>query len=347
MVPGMRLLSRGMVSWVRAFLALFLLVCTVETASADEPTVLKLATAAPAGTPWDTLLKEYKKAVETRSGGRIKVKIQLGAADENDAVVRCKNGQLQAVAATTGALAAQVPELKVVEIPFLFHSFDEADAVLDHVLTPALEPIVRENGLVLGFWSENGFREFGSKGGFLKTPDDLKGKKMRSQESPVHLEMYKNLGVSPVPVPTTEVLTALKNGTVDGFDQTLLYMVSAGWHLTIKFVTLSNHIYQPAIVVFNKAWFDGLPADLQTILLEEGRAIQARGRTLIRGMAKKQLKSLADSGVQVYQLTDPERDVFEKATGPGRQSFRKTSGKRAARLLDDAEAYLAKTRAGR
>ncbi len=315
-----------------------------RAASAQEPVVMKIATAAPAGTPWDALLKEYKKNVETRSAGRLKVKIQLGAGDENDTVQRVKNGQLQAAGATTGALASQVPELSVVEIPFLFHSFDEADDVIDHLLGPALEPIVREDGLVLGFWSESGFRHFATRDGFVKVPADLKGKKMRCQESQMHLEMYKNLGGSPVPVPTTEVLTALKNGTVEGFDQALVYMIAAGWYTTIKYVTLSSHIYQPSLVVFNKAWFDGLPADLQAILLEEGRAIQARGRTQVRGLAKKQLKTLTDAGVQLYQLTDPERDAFEKATAPARLSFRKTTGKRAARLLDDAEARLAKSR---
>jgi TRAP-type C4-dicarboxylate transport system substrate-binding protein len=167
---------------------------------------------------------------------------------------------------------------------------------------------------------------------------------MRSQESQVHLEMYKNLGGSPVPVPTTEVLTALQNGTVDGFDQALLYMLAASWHTTIKYVTLSSHIYQPALIVFNKDWFDALPADLQKILLDEGRAIQAKGRTAVRGLNKKLVKVLTDSGVQVYQLTNEERDGFEKATAPGRQTFRKTMGKRAAKLLDDVEAYLAKSR---
>jgi TRAP-type C4-dicarboxylate transport system substrate-binding protein len=237
-----------------------------------------------------------------------------------------------------------VPELDVVQIPFLFHSFDEADDVIDHLLGPALEPLLREQGLVLGFWSENGFRQFGTRDRFVKAPADLAGKKMRAQESQVHLEMYKNLGGSPVPVPVSEVVTALKNGTLDGFDQALVYMLAAGWYQTIKFVTLSSHIYQPSLVVFNQAWFDGLPADLKTILLEEGRAIQARGRTQVRQLAHRQVKTLTDAGIQVYELTETERDVFEKATAPGRQRFRRSMGKRAARLLDDAEARLAASR---
>ncbi len=334
-------------SLVLAVLAAFFTIAGgSRSAQAAEPIVMKIATVAPPNTPWDALLKEYKKAVEAKSGGRIKVKIYLGGTlgDENETVLKCKRGQIQAVGASTGAMASQVPEINVVEIPYLFRTFKEADDVIDNVLTPALEPIFLEYGLVLGFWSENGFRHFGTKDKFVKTPADLKGKKMRSQENQVHLDMYKNLGGSPVPVPTTEVLTALQNGTVDGFDQALLYMLAASWHTTIKYVTLSSHIYQPALIVFNKDWFQALPPDLQKILLDEGRGIMAKGRIAVRGLNKKLVKVLTDAGVQVYQLTTGERDGFEKAVAPGRATFRKTMGKRAAKMLDDVEAYLAKMR---
>jgi len=317
-----------------------------RAARAEEPIVMKIATVAPPNTPWDALLKEYKKKVEAASGGRIKVKIYLGGTlgDENETVLKCKRGQIQAVGASTGAIASQVPELNVVEIPYLFRTFKEADDVIDNVLSPALEPIFKEYGLILGFWSENGFRHFGTKDKFVKSPADLKGKKMRSQESAVHLQMYKDLGGSPVPVPTTEALTALQNGTVDGFDQALLYMLAASWHTTVKYITLSSHIYQPAIIIFNKDWFEKLPPDLQKILLDEGRAIQAKGRTAVRALNKKLIKVLEDAKVGIYQLTAAERSGFEKAALPGRKVFRDTMGKRAAKLLDDVEAYLAKNR---
>ena len=104
--------------------------------------------------------------------------------------------------------------------------------------------------MILAFWSENGFRHFGTKDKPIKSPADLRGKKMRSQESFVHLEMWKAFGASAVPIATTEVLTALQTGTVDGFDQATLYAIAASWYKSIKFFTVSNHIYQPAIIAF-------------------------------------------------------------------------------------------------
>jgi tripartite ATP-independent transporter DctP family solute receptor len=323
------------------------LAATATSARAEDAQyTMKIATVAPDNTPWSELLKMYKANVEKESGGKIKVKVYLGGTlgDENESVLECKRGQIQAVGVSTGALASEIPDLNVVEIPFLFHDADEADYVIDGVLGTALDPIFKDYGFVLGFWSENGFRQFGLKDGFVKSPADLKGKKMRSQETSVHLDMWKAFGASPKAIPTTEVLTALQNGTVDGFDQALLYAIAASWYTSVKYFTISNHIYQPAVIAFNKDWFDGLPSDLQKVVVDEGRKIQAKGRKAIRKMNPKLIDALKDNGVKVYELTASERAAFEKAAEPVRANFRKTAGKRAAGLLDSVEAALKKRR---
>ncbi len=308
--------------------------------------VMKIATVAPDGTPWADLLKKYKKDVEKASDGKITVKLFLGGTlgDENETVLKCKRGQVEAVGASTGAIASQVPEVNVVEVPYLFRSAEEADYIIDNVLTKEFETIFPTYGLVLGFWSENGFRHFGTKDKFVKKPSDLKGKTMRSQESPIHLAMYRAFGASPNAIPTTEVLTALQNGTVDGFDQAILYALAASWYKSIKYYTVSNHIYQPAAIIFNQDWYNKLPADLQKVIVEQGRKIQEKGRKGVRGMLPDLLQILKDEGVQVYELTDSEKQVFEKAAEPVRKEFRKTQGKKATELLDKVEAELVKYR---
>lgn len=318
-------------------------------AHAAEEFVMKIASVAPDNTPWSEMLKHYKKKVEERSGGRIKIKVFLGGTlgDENTTVTKCLRGHIQAVGASTGALASQIPELNVVELPYLFRSFAEADHVIDNVIAQPMGALFEKYGLVLGFWSENGFRHFGTKDKFVRSPADLKGKKMRAQESPVHLDMYKTWGASPVPIATTETLTALQTGTVDGFDQALLYAIAASWHKTIKFYTVSNHIYQPAIIAFNKEWFQKLPKDLQAILVEEGRTVQAKGRKGVRKINGDLIAVLKSEGVQVHELSDAEKKVFEDASMPVRAMFRKKQGKDAAKLLDLVEKALVAFRAGK
>lgn len=327
-------------------LGVVLLASTLASVARAEEAqyVMKIATVAPDNTPWSELLKLYKKAVESGSGGKIKVKVYLGGTlgDENETVLMAKRGQIQAVGVSTGAMASQIPDLNVIEIPYLFRGADDADYVIDNVLGPEFDTIFREYGFVLGFWSENGFRQFGTKDKVVKSPADLKGKKMRSQEASIHLDMWKAFGASPKAIPTTEVLTALQNGTVDGFDQALLFAIAASWHTTVKYVTISDHIYQPAVIAFNKEWFDSLPADLQKLVVDEGRKIQNKGRKAIRKMTGKLVQVLKDEGLTVYTLSAAEKKEFAAAAEPVRKNFRKSAGKRAAGLLDKVEAALKK-----
>jgi len=163
----------------------------------------------------------------------------------------------------------------------------------------------------------------------------------------VHLETYKAFGASPTPIPTTEVLTALQTGTVDGFDQATLYAIAASWYKSIKHFSVTNHIYQPALITFNQAWFEKLPPDLQKVLLDEGRALQVKGRKAVRKILPDLLKVLSDEGVQVYELTENEKRALEQAAMPVRAWFRKTQGKKSVELLTAIEKGLADLRAGK
>lgn len=311
-----------------------------------EVYTMTIATVAPADSPWSALLTMYKENVEKKSGGKIKVKIMLGGAlgDENETVTKCSRGQIQAVAASTGALGSKVPELNVVELPFLFRNTDEADRVIDNVLTSEFEKIFKQRGLILGFWSENGYRNFGTSDKPVHSPADLKGKKMRAQESQVHMMMYKAFGAAAVPIPTTEVPQALATKNVDGFDQALLYTIAAGWQQSIKYMTMSEHIYQPAAVAYNAAWYAKLPADIQKILIEEGRSVQGKGRKAVRKIQPELKEILKAEKITVVELTAQEKKVFEDKSVQVYEEFKKSFGATAAKLLDLIQAELKKIR---
>lgn len=325
--------------------ALACLALSAVPALADDKFELKIATVAPDKTPWADLLKSYKKTIEKKSNGRIKVRVFLGGTmgDENETVKMTARGQLSGVGASTGAVATLVEELAAIEIPFLFNNANEADYVLDKFLMAPMEEKFRAKGLVLGFWSENGFRHFGASFP-VRTPGDLKNKKMRSQESYVHIEMWKQLQAAAQAIPTTEVTTALTTGSVEGFDQALLYMVAGAWHTKIKYVTLSAHIYQPAVIAFNKDWFDKLPADLQKLLLDEGRAITRSGRAAIRKMNPKLVEIIkkgdGKTPVEIITLKPEERAAFVKATASVRATVKAKSASTKA-IVEIIEAGLA------
>jgi len=319
---------------------------TARPAAADDVITLKIATVAPAKTPWATMLQDYKKAVEKASKGRIKVKVYLGGTlgDENATVRMTSRGQIQGVGASTGSLATLVPELDAIEIPFLFRNANEADYVLDKHLLAPMEDRFKAHGLILAFWSENGFRHFGSTWGAVLEPKDLANRKVRSQENFSHIEMWKALNAAAQAIPTTEVTTALKTGAVEGFDQALLFMIAAGWHSQIKHLTLSAHIYQPAAIAFNKDWFDKIPEDLQKILIDEGRAIVRPGREAIRKMNPKLIEIIKKAKVEIHTLSNAQRADFEKATAGVREVVRKRDVE-TGKIVDLIEKGLAEFRA--
>lgn len=319
--------------WIALTTLVLLPLAWTASAQTAPAYTLKIATVAPEGTPWAQGLVDFKTQVNQLTGGKIVVKPFLGGVlgDENETVQQCQRGQIQGVGASTGAIASIVPELSVLELPYLFRTAEEADHILDTVILAAVEKHFRDRGLVLGFWSENGYRSFGTTYGFVKSPADLKGHKMRSQESPVHLEMYRAYGASPVPIPVTEVLTSLQTGVIDGYDNTLLFSFAAQWTSATKYYTLTNHIYQPAAIVYNKAWYDAIPADLKPSLTAARASLMLEMRKQIRALNPLLIENMKAMKIQVYTPTSTERAAFETAAKTARDAYlaKASSGEKA------------------
>ncbi len=326
----------------RIFCLTVIAVLSSTTARSEGEVVVKLATVAPDGSPWAIKLQEFKAKAEAAAPGQLRVKLFVGGAlgDENETVLATKRGQIQAVGASTGALASQIPELNVLELPYLFRSFDEVDHIAANVIKADVQKYSADRGLEFGFWSENGFRGFGGRFQ-VKTPADLKGRKMRSQENPIHLAMWRDLGASPVPIPTTEALTSLQTGVVDGYDQAALYLFAASWNTASKYYTVSNHIYQGAAIVYNKAAWDSWPAPVKKALTDSAAAIESDLKKQVRAMTPILLDNLQTGGVEVYTLTDAEKAAFSTIAVKTRADYLKTASKGEKDLAKKIEAGLA------
>jgi tripartite ATP-independent transporter DctP family solute receptor len=293
--------------------------CLLGSVAEAQEIVVKLGTAAPEDTPWHKQLLRLKARFDKESAGKVKLKLFMGSVKGGeDAMARqVAQGALQAAGLSTGALAILVPELDVFELPYRFASSEEADRVLDDPeVFEAVQKLFRKKGLEPYIWSENGWRNFATKGKAIKSPADVKGLKMRAQENRVHIENYKALGASPVPIAIPEVLSALQTGVVDGFDNTPLFAFAASWYQGVKQWTISDHIYQPALVVYNKAWFDSQPEDVRKLLVSNREDERDYGRKAVRKLTEPLLKNLAESGITVSKLSDAEKAEFAKVTRP-------------------------------
>lgn len=297
-----------------------------STVQAEPAHVLNFGTMAPTDTPWSNQMVDIKKRLEADSGGSVQVKLFLGGSmgGELEMMQDVQKGErLQGGGFSTGAVgqALEVDELLMVELPYLFRNNAEADAVLDEILYKPVSDKLAKEGIQFYAWAENGWRNMGTKGGAAYTPEDMKAYKVRSQESPVHLDMWKALGVQYTAKPTTEVLNALETNIVTGYDQTPLFALAGGWIKPISHYTLTRHIYQPAAVVYSKTFHDGLPPNLQQVLMAEAAAEGARGRKDVRALEAELIETIGAMGTEVVELTPEQKKAWRQATRPVHKQF--------------------------
>jgi TRAP-type C4-dicarboxylate transport system substrate-binding protein len=296
-----------------------------QPAQSEAEFVMNFATVAPDNTPWADQLRGVEKRIETESGGRIQVKLFLGGSlgSEIESIQDVARGErIQGGGFSTGAMgeAMDIPILTMIELPYLFSTNAQADRVLDEVLYEPTKAALEAKGFALGGWAENGWRNFATKGP-ASTPEQLSKFKMRAQENPVHMDMYKMLGVQAVAKPTSEVFPVFNTGIVDGFDNIVLFLLAAGWIEPVTHYTLSKHIYQPAAVVYSKKFVDSLPPDLQKIVIGDPFAESARGRVAVRSLEGELLETITSMGKQVVEISAAERDALKAKTRAVHKSF--------------------------
>jgi len=299
----------------RLLVAAFVVVALTGAAVHAEPKRVKLGTMAPEGSPWMKSLEAMSAKLLEASGGAYKWQIfpggQLG--DEIQMAESTQYGSIECAGISTGALANLLPSLQVFELPFFWDSREQAYYVIDNQFREYFSEEVQKIGLELLGWSENGWRHFFTKTDKkIRKPSDLKGLRMRSQESPVHISFWKALNVNPIPLATTEIYQALERGIIDGGDNIMVLIAAAGWIEVIESVTLSGHIYQPAVLACNKDWWDTVEEAQKKIFYDAMREAETDMRERLLKTEKELAGTFRDMGKDVIELSDQELERFRK-----------------------------------
>jgi TRAP-type C4-dicarboxylate transport system substrate-binding protein len=327
---------------------LFLILALILSSAFAKDLSIKFGTIAPAGTPWSESLEEIKTRVAKESSNTMKIKIYLGGqlGGELEIMQKIRRGNIEGGGLTCAAMASIIPELDLLEVPYLFESSEEADFILDNYLLEPFKKLFEAKGFVMVTWAENGWRSIGHKTKQIKTPGDMKAVKIRSQESKVHLAFWKKLGASPVAIATPEVLPALQTGVVEAFDNTPLFTLAAEWQTAIKFYTVTNHIYQPGAVIYSKKFWDKLSEQEKKILMGPGNGQAAQIRSNVRKLGDSLITVLKESGVSTYTLNASEKEAFKKSSeGLAEQAIKDIGGESAkiyALILEGKKAFKAK-----
>ena len=233
-------------------------------------------------------------------------------------------GTLDLTMTSTGPVPNFVPDIAILDIPFLFRDYAHARAVLDGPIGQQMLQKFKAKGIHALAWGENGFRNMTNSRHPVNGPDDLKGLKMRTMENPVHIQAYRAFGIIPTPMAFTEVFTALQQGTVDGQENPLSVITSAKLDQVQKYLTLTGHVYSPALILMSKAQWDRLSdADKQAFDEAAKEAVKAN-RARIDDDEKKAVADLRAKGMQIVE--HPDKAKFQAALGPTFTEFGKRFG---------------------
>jgi TRAP-type C4-dicarboxylate transport system substrate-binding protein len=291
------------------FLIAFLVAPTVGAQSVR----LKIATMAPDGTIWMKGLQQAADEVKVRTDGRVSFRFYPGGTMGADSAVlrKIRIGQLHGGVVLAGSLADVDPDLEIYSLPLLFRSTGEVDFVreqMDQILIDGLE----KKGFVSFGLTETGFTYLMSAKP-TRTFDDLKGRKAwMMQDDPVSLAIVEAAGLSPVPLPISDVLTGLQTGLIDTVAAPPAGAIALQWFTKAKYLTDLPITYVCGTTVVGAKAFSRISAEDQEIVREVMvRSIRELDETS-RSDNEKALKALAGQGVEFVDPTDETYDQWEE-----------------------------------
>nr|AMK08018.1 PM1252 protein [Pasteurella multocida] len=307
----------------------------VFTASANAATTLRFGYEAPRSDTQHEAAKKFNELLKEKTKGEIKLSLfpdsTLGNAQTMISAVR--GGTIDLEMSGSPNFSGLVPKLNVIDIPFIFQNREHAYAVLDGEIGQGLLKELEAQGLKgLAFW-EVGFRSFTNSKHPVKTPDDIKGLKVRTNQNPMYIQAFSILGANPVPMPLSELYTALETRAVDAQEHPVGIVWSAKLYEVQKHLSLTNHGYTPLIVVMNKAKFDGLSPALQSTILEAAKEAGAYQRKLNLDNEKGIIEKMQKAGIQVIETVDtkPFKAAIESEV---RKAFIEKNGDDLVKQID-------------
>jgi tripartite ATP-independent transporter DctP family solute receptor len=266
-------------------------------------------------------VKFFAEQVEKASNGKMKVRAIGAAALGPDTQMQQAliGGAQEMMVGSTATLVGITREMALWDTPFLFNNAKEADVILDGPIGQKVIDKLQPKGLVgLAYW-ENGFRNLTNSKRPVTRMEDLEGIKLRVMQNNVYLDSFKTLGANAVPLPFSELFSALETKTVDGQENPYNTILSSKFYEVQKYLSVTNHVYSPWIVLVSRKWWDGLSKDEQKILSDAARASRDFERKDTRDEGARALADLKAKGMQVNELPAAEaarmRDKLAKVNG--------------------------------
>jgi len=291
----------------------------LSTSAIAEPISIKFSHVVAVDTPKGQAAEFFKKRAEELTKGQVKVELYPNSQlyKDKEEMEALQLGAVQMLApslAKFGPLG--VKEFEVFDIPFIFDGYADLHKVTQGPAGQQLLDKLEAKGIKgLAYW-DNGFKSF-SANTPIKTPADLKGKKLRIQSSKVLEEQIRELKAIPQQMAFSEVYQALQTGVVDGTENPISNFYTQKMFEVQKYLTITDHGYLGYAVIVNKKFWDGLPADIRTQLEIAMKESTDYANKIAKASNDKDLESVKASGkTEVTVLTPEQRNAFKAVLAP-------------------------------
>ncbi|MEA4894173.1 MAG: TRAP transporter substrate-binding protein [Oscillospiraceae bacterium] len=280
------------------------------------------------GTAQDLGAKKFAELVSEKTNGQVEVKIfpnnVLGT--DTEAAEMIQTNSLECALLPTAKLSGFYPPLQVLDLPYMFQTRDQLYGTLDDAdFKDMLFKPMEELGMKgINFW-ESGFKQFTANKEVVK-PEDFIGLKFRTMESPLIIAQFKALGANPIPIDFGETYNSLQQGVVDGEENPLVSIVNMRFYDVQSNVVISNHAYLAYAFLFSNDYWNTLPEDIQTAIIEAADEAVAYERQLTIDNEEGYIKTIEDSGTTVTYMTEEQTAVMADALKPVHEQFRDTIG---------------------
>ena len=268
---------------------------------------------------------KLKESVEKGSNGRIMLELFPGGTLGNQLalVSGVRTGAIDMGIMVAWSVATVEPSAMLADLPFLFDDLESARKILDGPAGQKILGYLEPKGIKGLGWSELGLRGIiGNKP--VRTPADLEGVKIRVVPNPLYIAAWKAAGANPVPLAFSEIYLALQQGVIDAVDTNYEAFYGAKHYEVSKYLALTDHMYTGAIIAMNLRKFEGLPADLQEVML------QAAADAKVESWAKAQeieMRAKEVIGENVDEVTQPDRAAFRDAMKSVYKQYEAAMGK--------------------
>jgi tripartite ATP-independent transporter DctP family solute receptor len=279
---------------------------------------LKMGTTLPDDHPITQGAHKFADLVQARSEGRMKVRVYGSATLGNELQMQSalQGGTQDFSITTTTTLVGMVKEYSVLDMPYLFRTTAEADAVLDGPVGQDLFGLLESKGLHGLAYMEQGFRHTTNSKHPVARWEDFDGLKIRVQPSAFYVDMFNALGANAVPMTINEVYTAMETHAIDGHENSLAAINSNRFQEVQKYLSLTGHSYNAVALLMSKMTWDRMNDDERAIIAGAAHDAAVYERTVSRKLNDSLLETLKKDGMQANDVTPAEKQRLAEKLQP-------------------------------